>query len=428
MTILLVLSEGFTRKWYLSRACQRWTSVAEGGTEMAMMQRLSKRVDSIAPSATLAVAEKARAMRERGIDVISFGAGEPDFDTPAHVRDEAIRALAAGDTKYPSPVSGKTPLREAVCAYLKRWCDLDYVPSQVCVSVGAKDSLHLAFSALLNVGDEVVIPVPYWVSYPDQVRLADGIPVFVHPADRVTLKVTATEIAAAITPRTRVFVLNSPSNPTGAVYSRSELESIARVFSGTDVIVVSDEIYHRLTFDGASHTSFATLPGMFERTLTVNGASKSFAMTGWRLGFAAGPGWLIGAIAKLQGQTTSGPTSFVQTATVAALGGPQDAAKAMRDAYQERGTRMCSRLNDIPGVHCPRPHGAFYCFPDVSKTYARLRVGDADAFAELVLERARVAIVSGTAFGCPTHVRLSFATSDRSIDEGLKRLAEFLQA
>lgn len=391
-----------------------------------MAPRLSQRIESIAPSATLAVADKARALRERGVDVISFGAGEPDFETPAHVREEAIRALHAGDTKYPSPVSGKTALREAVCAYLREWSALDYAANQVCVSVGAKDSLHLAFAALLNPGDEVIIPAPYWVSYPDQVRLADGVPVIVQPASRETLKVTSREIAALITPRTRALVVNSPSNPTGAVYSRRELESIAETLQGTDILVISDEIYHRLVFENPPQVSFASLAGMFERTLTVNGASKTFAMTGWRLGFAAGPRWLIDAMVKLQGQTTSGPASFVQTAMIAALRGPQDAVETMRRAYATRGAAMCDRLGRMPGVRCPRPHGAFYCFPDVSATFARLGVADADGFADKALDEAHVAVVSGTAFGSPAHVRLSFATNDAAIEEGLARLERWL--
>lgn len=388
--------------------------------------RISARIQQLAASATLAVAEKARALRERGVDVIEFGAGQPDFDTPQHVKDAAIAALAAGDTKYPMPVSGKTPLRQAVCAYLKRYSSLDVAPAQTIVTVGAKDALHLAFKCLLDVGDEVLIPVPYWLSYPEQVRMSGGRPRFIRPADLDRGKITAAELAAAITPRTRVLVLNSPANPHGAVYSREELEALAAVLRKHDLLVISDEIYHRLVYTAEPCVSIAALPGMADRTLTVNGASKTYAMTGWRLGFAAGPQPLIDAMARLQGQTTSGATSFVQTAMVAALSGDQSAVDIMRAAYAERGPRMHALLSAIPGIRCTQPLGAFYCFADVSSTFARLGVRNADEFTAAALERAHVAVVSGAPFGCDTHVRLSFATSLDKINAGLERLANLL--
>jgi len=392
-----------------------------------MKIELSQRARGLTPSATLAVSARARAMRDAGVDVIAFAAGEPDFDTADPIKEAAIEALRSGDTKYPSPASGIASLRNAVCAYLKKHCDLHYESGQICVSVGGKHALFLAFQTLLDPDDEVLIPVPYWVSYPAIAGFCGAKPVFVHPRDPSSLKVGPEEIKAASTPRTKMLVLNSPNNPSGAVYSRSELEAIADVLRETRVLVVSDEIYHRLVLDGPPQTSFATIDGMFERTLTVNGASKAFAMTGWRLGFCGGPRELIAAMGRLQGQTTSGATSFVQTAAITALSGDQTPVERMRDAYRSRGRLMCERLNALPGVSCESPHGAFYCFPNVASTFERLGVADSVAFAEEVLERVHVALVPGSAFGSPEHVRLTFATSEPVIDRGLDRLAELLR-
>ncbi|NUQ50829.1 MAG: pyridoxal phosphate-dependent aminotransferase, partial [Phycisphaerae bacterium] len=302
---------------------------------------ISDRIGRLAPSATLAVADAARALRERGVQVISFGAGEPDFDTPEHIKKAAVEALAAGDTKYP-PVAGTPSLKAAITDYLRRYGGLSYEPAEVCVTVGAKDALHQAFAVLVNPGDEVVIPSPHWVSYPDQVRLAGGTPVFVTGQERLGGKIGPAELRAALTPRTRVIVLNSPCNPTGAVYSRAELEALAAVIRETQAVVVSDEIYHRLGFEQPTTASFAALDGMRERTVTVNGFSKSFAMTGWRLGYAAGPSAVISAMVRLQGQTTSGPPSFVQTAAIAALTGDQACIETMRTAYRERAALACA--------------------------------------------------------------------------------------
>lgn len=388
---------------------------------------LSRRVQVLKPSAPLATVEKARVLRERGIDVVDFSAGQPDFDTPQDIKDAAVAALAAGDTKYPTPVVGKTPLREAVCTYLRRYCALEYEAAQVCVTVGAKDALHLAFASLVNPGDEVVIPVPYWVSYPEQVRLVDGTPVFVEGCERDGSKITGETLRAALTPRTRVLVLNSPSNPSGAVYSRAELEQLAAaVRAHPRVVVLSDEMYHRLLFTNEPYTSFALLPGMKERTLTINGFSKTFAMTGWRLGFAAGPTDLIAAMGRVQGQTTSGATSFVQTAAVQALNGEQEFVETMRAAFRARGEKMHAALSKLPGVKSRFPDGAFYCFPDVSATFAKLGVKNSTEFADAALEQAHVALVSGEPFGSATHVRLSFATSIEQIERGMEKLARWL--
>lgn len=386
---------------------------------------LSQRLRRLAPSATLAVAEKARALREKGVNVISFGAGEPNFDTPEFIKQAACAALAAGDTKYPAPITGVTPLRNAVVEYLKRYSNVEYSAAEICATVGAKDAIYMTFATLLDPGDEVIIPAPYWVSYPDLVQLAEGTPRIVKPASP-SLKVTGAEIAAALTPRTRVLVLNSPSNPSGAVYSRSELLAIAEVLRGSNVLVISDEIYHRLVFNAESSDCFASLPGMKERTITVNGMSKSFAMTGWRLGFVAAPRPIIDAMGRLQGQTTTGPASFIQTAAAAALSGDPGPVREMCRHYARRGELMWSGLSKLPGVSCNRPEGAFYCFPNVSGAFARLGVADADGFAARVIDQAHVAIVSGGPFGFPSHARLSFATSDENIAEGLSRIARLL--
>lgn len=391
-----------------------------------MQMRISKLLSNLAPSATLAVAEKAAALKAQGVSVIDFSAGQPDFDTPQHIKDAACAALAAGDTKYPSPVSGKTPLRNAVCEYYERYAGIRYKPEQVCVTVGAKDALHLAFAALLDPGDEVLIPAPYWVSYPEQVRLMGAMPRIMREGIPRGGKITAAELRAAITPRTRVFVFSSPSNPSGATYSRPELDELATVLRETQVLTISDELYHRLAFDDRPCASLAACDGMFERTLTVNGLSKTYAMTGWRLGFACGPKDLIGAMSRLQGQTTTGAPSFIQTAAVTALLGDQKCVDDMRAAYRERGWVMYEALRAIPGVRCARPEGAYYCFPDVSGLFERLRVQNADQFAERVLDQAHVAVVSGGAFGCETHVRMSFATSLANVQEGMRRFAAAL--
>lgn len=391
-----------------------------------MMIPLAQRVQSVRPSATLAVTEKARQLRDAGVNVIAFAAGEPDFDTPEPIKQAAVDALHAGDTKYPSPAAGRPALRQAICAYLRRYGHLDYQPDQVCVTQGAKDALYLAFQALLNPGDEVIIPAPYWVSYPDQVLLAGGTPVCVHSSRGPAEKLTPDDLRRALTPRTRALVLNSPSNPSGAVYSAQELGGLADVLRPTSVLVISDEIYNRLVFENPPAASFAAVEGMQERTITVNGLSKTFAMTGWRIGFAAGPRPVLSAMGMLVGQITSGVASFIQTAATAALAREDGSVESMRLTYKARGERMHRELNRMPGLRCPAPAGAFYCFVDASEACRRLGVADADGLAEVILEKAHVAVVSGGAFGCPMHLRLSFATSDANIEEGLRRLGRLL--
>lgn len=387
--------------------------------------RISERIRGLAPSATLAVTTRAKEMAAQGVDVINFGLGEPDFDTPAHIKEAAWKALQAGDTKYALPVGGKTPLREALRAYLKSHCGLDYALPQIHVSVGAKDAILQTFTVLLEAGDEVIIPVPYWVSYPDQVRLAGGNPILVPGAGRGG-RITPEQLRGAITPRTRVLVMNSPSNPSGLMYSADEFAALAGVLRDTSVLVLSDELYHRLVLAGGTCPSFAAAPGMYERTITINGFSKTYAMPGWRLGFAAGPAPVIAAMGRLQGQTTSGAVNFVQTAAIAALNGDQACVEEMRREYARRGEVMWRALTAIPGVRCERPEGGFVCFPDVSGVLSRLGMKSADEFAMAVLERAHVAIVSGTAFGSASHVRFSFAASMAHVEEGMRRIERFL--
>jgi len=389
---------------------------------------VSERVKALAESATLAVSAKAAAMKAEGIDVVSFGAGEPDFDTPEHIKQAAKDALDAGQTKYAKPAHGIPALKEAICQKFKRDNGLEYQPSQVIVTVGGKEALHLAFQALLNPGDEVIIPAPYWVSYPEQVKLAQGKNVIVVGEEKNDYKLTPEQLRKALTAKTKVFVLNSPSNPGGFTYTAEELAALADVLRDTDVIVFSDEMYDRLVYDGTKFVSFATLPGMYERTITFNAGSKTFAMTGWRIGYAAGPEPIVKAMAKILSQTTSGTTTFGQVALAAALQGDQGCVEQMRQEFERRAHHMHRRLNELPGVTCVKPTGAFYAFPNVSGTYGKLGVSGSLEFSSKVLQEAHVAVVPGIAFGCDDNVRLSFATSMEQIDKGLDRLAKLLGA
>ncbi len=389
--------------------------------------KLSDRASSIAESPTLAVSAKAAQMRADGIDVIGFGAGEPDFPTPPHIIAAAKKALDDGQTYYPKPASGIPILKDAIRGKLSRENGLTYKANEVVVTVGGKMACNLVFQALLNPGDEVIIPVPYWVSYPEMVKLAGGTPVFVAGEEANGFRVTPDQIRGAMTDRTRVLLLNYPSNPAGHMYSPDEVRAIAAQMAGTDVVVISDEIYDRLVLDGSEFLSFAAVSDdAFQRTLTLNSASKTYSMTGWRLGFVAGDSALVKAVAKLQSQGTSGAATFAQVAYAAALDGDQGCVTTMRDAFVERCSFMVDALGAMDGVQCYRPNGAFYVFPNVSGTYARLGVSSSAEFAERLLEEARVAVVPGSAFGMDSNVRLSFATSMKAIQEGLRRIATFV--
>lgn len=377
----------------------------------------------------MAVTGRAAQMRRAGIDVVSFGAGEPDFDTPDPVKQAAIDALEQGRTGYAAPASGIVPLKDAIGLALRRDAGLEYAANQIIVTCGGKEGLFLAFAALLDPGDEVIIPAPYWVSFPEQVTLCDGVPVIVAGKRENDYKLTPDQVAEAITDRTRAFVFNSPSNPGGFVYSPGEARAIAEVFSGGPVTVLADEIYDQLVFGGADFQNFASISvDAYQRTITFNASSKTYAMTGWRLGFAAGPQPVISAMAKIQTQTTSGACNFTQYGYAAALAGDQSLVAERRAEFARRGQYCYERLNQMPGVHCSRPQGAFYALPDVSGTYERLGVNGSIEFSERLLEQARTAVVPGAAFGMDATVRLSFATDFDTIVRGLDRIANFLES
>jgi aspartate aminotransferase len=383
--------------------------------------QISQRARNAAPSPTLAITARAKRMQAQGIDVVGFGAGEPDFDTPEPIKEAAIAALRNGVTKYTAS-GGTDELRQAICDKLLRDNGLSYTPRQVLVSVGAKHTLFNIMQAVLDPGDEAIIPAPYWVSYPEQVKLAGGQPVFVEAPEAEGFRVTAAAIARAITPRTRMLILNSPSNPTGAAIRADELRRIADLAVERDLLVVSDEIYEKLTYDGLKHVSIASLgEAIYRRTMTVNGFSKAYSMTGWRLGYVAGDAEIVAAMGRIQDQSTSNPTSFAQPGAVAALTGPQEAVAQMAAAFEQRRNVIVDRLNAVPGMHCVKPDGAFYVFPNVSGLFSD-RVPDSDALSEYLLSEAKVAVVPGSGFGAPRHIRLSYATSMDLIEKGVDRI------
>jgi aspartate aminotransferase len=393
---------------------------------------LADRLKTLAPSSTLAVQARAKALRAKGVDVISFGAGEPDFDTPARIKDAAARAMQAGQTKY-TEVPGIPELRAAICAKFRRDNGLDYEPADVLVSCGAKHALFNLAVALLNPGDEVLVPSPYWVSYPEQGRLLGAVPVAV-PTDEATgFDLDPDRLRAAVTGRTKLIVLNSPNNPTGAVFSAATLETVARLAVERGLWIVSDECYEALTFEGR-HRSVAAFGGDVKaRTIVVNTCSKAYAMTGWRIGYAAGPRELIGAMTDVQSQVTSNPSSIAQWAAVEALSGPQDDVAKMAGEFDRRRRLIIEGLNAVPGVSCRMPRGAFYAFANISGLLGKkapggvpLR-GSADV-AAFLLDHARIAVVPGLDFGSDAHVRFSYATSAELIREGLARMAHAVRA
>ncbi len=386
---------------------------------------LSKRVTAIKPSPTLAIAAREKQMKSEGIDVVGFGAGEPDFDTPDNIKQAAIKALKDGFTKY-TPVPGTDAARDAIVGKLKRDQDLDYERNQIIISCGAKHTLYNITQALFQEGDEVLIPAPYWVSYPDQLILADATPVIVETAEENGFTATVRDLQEAVTERTRALVINSPSNPTGGGYTRRQLEEIADFVKEKDLLVISDEIYEKLVYGGFEFTSIAQLPGMQDRTVLVNGLSKVYSMTGWRLGYAAAPADLVGAMSKIQSQSTSNPTSFTLPAAVEALNGPQDFVEMMVAEFDKRRSYIVERLNGMDGVNCFDPVGAFYVFPNFAQLHKRSfkgkAIGDSTGMADYLLGEARVAVVPGIAFGADDNARLSFATSMENIEKGLERI------
>jgi aspartate aminotransferase len=392
---------------------------------------LADRLKTLQPSPTLAMQARAKAMRAKGINVISFGAGEPDFDTPQRIKDAAIRALESGQTKY-TEVGGIPELRAAVCRKLKRDMGLDYKPEEVTVSCGAKHTLFNIVMALVNPGDEVMIPSPFWVSYPEQVRLLGGVPVPVETLESTGFDLDPAAVRRAVTAKTRILVLNSPGNPTGAVFSAAALRQVGQLAVERGFWIVSDECYEALTYEGR-HVSIASLsPEIKERTLVVNTCSKAYAMTGWRLGYAAGPKVIIKAMTDIQSQVTSNPTSIAQWAAVEALAGPQDEVAKMAGEFDRRRRVIVEALNAIPGVSCVMPKGAFYVFPNISGLFGKrwkggTLKGSADVCAFL-LDEALIATVAGVDFGSDAHIRLSYATGLETIKEGMSRMAAAVRA
>jgi aspartate aminotransferase len=396
----------------------------------AVMIKLANRLKSAKPSPTLALNAKAKALAAKGADVVSFAAGEPDFDTPAHIKDAIKAALDSGFTKY-TATGGIPELKAAIVDKLKAENRLEYSPEQILVSVGAKHSLYNIFQALLSPGDEVIIFSPYWVSYPDMVRLADGEPVIVETSAHNNWAPDPSVLRKALTPRTRAVILNSPSNPTGGVYSRQTLLEVSEVLRGHDCLLVSDDIYERLLYVEGGFLNIANVaPDLASRTVVVNGFSKAYAMTGLRLGYAAGPKELIAGMQMVQDQSTSNPTSVIQKGAIAGLKGPQEPLVAMVREYAKRRETMADGLSQISGVKCQRPDGAFYCFADVGeligKSYQGQTISGSLKLSELLLEDFLVAAVPGEPFGAESYLRFSFATSQAIIEKGLARFAEFV--
>lgn len=393
------------------------------------MNELSARLNRLAPSATLAMSQRSNELKASGIDVVNLSVGEPDFNTPDHIKEAAKKAIDENYSRY-SPVPGYPVLREAIVEKLKRENNLEYKSSQIICSNGAKQSVCNVVMSLVGEGDEVIVPAPYWVSYTQMVKLADGVPVTVATGLEQNFKMSPEQLEKAITPQTRALILCSPSNPTGSIYSYEELEALAEVLKKHErVMVISDEIYEHINYTG-KHASMAQVPGMKERTVIINGVSKAYAMTGWRIGFAASEEWVIKACNKLQGQYTSGPCSVSQMAAAAAFAGPQECVETMRRAFERRKNLIVSLAREIPGLEVNDPEGAFYLFPKCSSYFGKKDgdtvIKDSNDMALYLLDKGHVATVSGDAFGAPGYFRMSYATDEDSIRKAMKRIAEAL--
>jgi len=387
--------------------------------------KLSKRVETLTPSTTLAITAKAKELKQQGINVISFGAGEPDFNTPDHIIEAAYQSMKDGQTKY-TPAAGLPELRKAICEKLKTDNNLSYDISNICVCSGAKHALYNIFQVMCNPGDEVIIPIPYWVSYPEQVKLASAVPVYVEGLESNNFKITAEQLNSAITNNTKAIVLNSPSNPSGTVYTKDELEAIAEVCINNDIYVISDEIYEKLIYDDTVHISIASLnEEIFKRTLVVNGVSKPYSMTGWRIGYVAGDKEIIKAIIDLSSHSTSNPTTMSQWGSLVALTETQQPLVEMVSEFSKRRKVMIDLLNNIDGITCSLPKGAFYAYANVSELLDD-KIKTSDEWAKALLENANVAVIPGSAFGSNNHIRLSYATSMNNIEEGIKRIKQYV--
>ena len=393
------------------------------------MKQLSERLNRLSPSATLAMSQKSNELKAQGVNVINLSVGEPDFNTPTHIKEAAKEAIENNFSRY-SPVPGYPELRNAIVAKLKNENGLDYTAAQISCANGAKQSVCNAIMVLVDKGDEVIVPAPYWVSYPEMVKMADGTPVIIPAGIEQDFKITPAQLEAAITPRTKALILCSPSNPTGSVYSKEELAALAEVLAKyPQVIIIADEIYEHINYVG-KHESIAQFENVREQVVIVNGVSKAYAMTGWRIGFVAGPEWIVEAINKLQGQYTSGPCSVSQKAAEAAYTGTQAPVEEMRQAFERRRDLIVKLAKEIPGLEVNQPQGAFYLFPKCDSFYGKSAgdrtINDADDLAMYLLEVGHVACVGGTSFGAPECIRMSYATSDENIVEAMRRIKEAL--
>lgn len=393
--------------------------------------KLSARAKRLQPSATLTITAKAKELKSQGVDVIGFGAGEPDFDSPDFVKEEAVRAINAGLTKY-TAVSGIDELKTAIIDRIKEDYGLEYEKSEIIASVGAKHTLYNLTQVLFEEGDEVIVPAPYWVSYPEQITLAEATPVILNTSEDDGFKITPESLKEHITPNTRALILNYPSNPTGATYNEDELRAIVDVAMDAGLIIISDEIYDKIVYDGIKHIPVASLgEDVKKSTILVNGVSKTYSMTGWRVGYAAGDKEVISAMSKLQGQSTSNPVSISQWASIAAFSGPQKVIAERTREFEKRKNYIVERLNSIPGIKCFDPQGAFYVFPNISayfgKSYNGKEIRSSLDFTAFLLDEAKVAVVPGGSFGSDDHVRISYATSMENIVKGMDRIAEVME-
>jgi aspartate aminotransferase len=391
-----------------------------------MKIKLANRVSALTPSSTLAITAKAKEMKAQGIDVIGLGAGEPDFNTPQHIIDAANNSMVEGQTKY-TPSGGLASLKDSIIQKFKTDQGIQYDASEIIVTNGAKHGLYTLFQVLLNDGDEVIIPTPYWVSYPEQVKLAGGNPVIVEGKETNSFKITPEQLEASITTNTKAVIINSPSNPTGMLYTREELTALGEVCVKHNVLIVSDEIYEKLVYADHKHVSIAEIsPKLKEQTIIINGVSKSHSMTGWRIGYAAGNSTIIKAMTNLASHSTSNPTTTSQYAAIAAYEGTQEPVETMRKAFEERLNVVYKTLEEIPGFQCLKPQGAFYLFPNVVEAAQKTGYENVDDFAKSLLEEAKVAVIPGSGFGSPNNIRLSYATSLEALEAAVERIHKFV--
>ncbi|MED4352626.1 pyridoxal phosphate-dependent aminotransferase [Schinkia azotoformans] len=388
---------------------------------------LANRVSSLTPSTTLEITAKAKALKDAGHDVIGLGAGEPDFNTPQHIIEAAVKAMNEGQTKY-TPSGGLVALKDAIIEKFKKDQNLTYAGNEIIVCVGAKHALYTLFQVILNQGDEVIIPTPYWVSYPEFVKLAEGTPVLVEGKEANDFKITPEQFKAAITPKTKAVVINSPSNPTGMIYTAEELKALGEIALEHNILIVSDEIYEKLVYGDNVHVSIATLsPELKKQTIIINGVSKSHSMTGWRIGYAAGDSIIIKAMTNLASHSTSNPTSISQYAAIAAYTGPQEPVHEMKKAFEERLNKIYEQLMETPGFQCVKPQGAFYLFPNASEAAKLAGYDDVDSLVKALLDEEKVAIIPGSGFGAPENVRLSYATSLDLLEKAVARIKRFME-